>query len=348
LATSILSLERVNAFYGDSHVLHDVSLALSPGRLLALLGRNGAGKSTCMHAVVGFLPPRSGRIRIGERELQAPRRSDLPPRRGLRAAGPAHLPDAHRAREPGGRGAAPRASRRRQAWTREDVQQIFPRLKEREKQLAGSLSGGEQQMLAVGRALMTSPRVLLLDEPSEGLAPQIVRELGNVLADLKKEISILLVEQNLGLAMKLADDVVLLNTGRVVFSGSRDAFEQQQDRAAAAPRRALKEREMKEGEARIGRYTLRYVEAGQGPAIVLIHGLAGDLHAWSAQLALLKPHFRIVAFDNRGAGRSTQVDEPVSTRDLAADTLGLMDHLGIAHAQVVGRSMGGAIAQHMR
>lgn len=104
---------------------------------------------------------------------------------------------------------------------------------------------------------------------------------------------------------------------------------------------------MTESEARIGRYTLRYVEEGQGPAVVLIHGLAGDLSAWTAQLALLSPHFRVIAFDNRGAGRSTQVDEPVSTRDLAADTLGLMDHLGIAHAQVVGRSMGGAIAQHM-
>jgi 3-oxoadipate enol-lactonase len=104
---------------------------------------------------------------------------------------------------------------------------------------------------------------------------------------------------------------------------------------------------MKESEARIGRYTLRYVEAGQGPAVVLIHGLAGDLSAWNAQLALLRPQFRVIAFDNRGAGRSTQVDEPVSTRELAADTLGLMEHLGIAHAQVVGRSMGGAIAQHM-
>jgi len=104
---------------------------------------------------------------------------------------------------------------------------------------------------------------------------------------------------------------------------------------------------MKEMEARVGRYTLRYVQEGQGPAVVLIHGLAGELSAWTAQVALLAPHFRVIAFDNRGAGRSTQVDEPVSTRDLAVDTLGLMDHLGIAHAQVVGRSMGGAIAQHM-
>jgi 3-oxoadipate enol-lactonase len=100
-------------------------------------------------------------------------------------------------------------------------------------------------------------------------------------------------------------------------------------------------------EARIGRYTLRYVDEGSGPAVVLIHGLAGDLGAWEAQVQLLKPHFRVIAFDNRGAGRSTQVDEPVSTQDLARDTLGLMDHLGVASAQVVGRSMGGAIAQHM-
>jgi branched-chain amino acid transport system ATP-binding protein len=228
LATSLLSLDRINAFYGDSHVLHDVSLDLSPGRLLALLGRNGAGKSTCMHAVVGFLPPRSGRIRIGERELQgaAPE--------AICRQGVGFVPQGRRIfptltvrenLEVAVRRGVPAGARR---WTREDVQQIFPRLKEREKQLAGSLSGGEQQMLAVGRALMTSPRVLLLDEPSEGLAPQIVRELGNVLAELKKEISILLVEQNLGLAMKLADDVVLLNTGRVVFSGTREEFEQRQ------------------------------------------------------------------------------------------------------------------------
>lgn len=228
MATSLLSVDRINAFYGDSHVLHDVSLDVSPGRLLALLGRNGAGKSTCMHAVVGFLPPRSGRIRIGERELQgaAPE--------AICRHGVGFVPQGRRifptltVRENLDVAARRGAQAGGKRWTREDVQQIFPRLKERENQLAGSLSGGEQQMLAVGRALMTSPRVLLLDEPSEGLAPQIVRELGNVLADLKKDISILLVEQNLGLAMKLADDVVLLNTGRVVFSGTREAFEQRQ------------------------------------------------------------------------------------------------------------------------
>jgi 3-oxoadipate enol-lactonase len=98
---------------------------------------------------------------------------------------------------------------------------------------------------------------------------------------------------------------------------------------------------------RVGRYTLRTVDVGSGPAVVLIHGLAGEHSAWRAQIELLRPHFRVIAFDNRGAGASTQVDEPISTQDLAADTLGLMDALGVAQAQVVGRSMGGAVAQHM-
>ena len=100
-------------------------------------------------------------------------------------------------------------------------------------------------------------------------------------------------------------------------------------------------------EASIGRYRLHYVDVGSGPAVVLIHGLAGDHTAWRSQVELLRPHFRVIAFDNRGAGRSTQVDEPVSTQDLAADTLGLMDQLGVSQAHVVGRSMGGAVAQHM-
>ena len=100
-------------------------------------------------------------------------------------------------------------------------------------------------------------------------------------------------------------------------------------------------------DAVVGRHTLRYADVGSGPAVVLIHGLAGDHTAWAAQVALLRPHFRVVVFDNRGAGASSQVDEPITTQDLAADTLALMDHLGVAEAQVVGRSMGGAVAQHM-
>ena len=228
MATELLSVRKINAFYGDSHVLHDVSIDLKPGRLLTLLGRNGAGKSTCINAIVGFLPPRSGSVLLDGAPMErcTPEQISragigLVPQ-GRRVFGSLtvreNLDVASRRHTPAGR----------RAWTREDVNQIFPRLHERRDQLAASLSGGEQQMLAIGRALMTNPRVLLLDEPSEGLAPQIVREVGNVLEQLKSEIAIVLVEQNLGLAMKVADDVTLLNTGRVVFAGSREAFQAQQ------------------------------------------------------------------------------------------------------------------------
>ena len=226
--TELLAVRRINAYYADSHVLHDVSISVKPGRVLTLLGRNGAGKSTCINAIVGFLPPRSGSVLLDGAALEkcSPEQISragigLVPQ-GRRVFGSLtvreNLDVAARRQTPAGR----------RVWSREDVNQIFPRLHERRDQLAASLSGGEQQMLAIGRALMTNPRVLLLDEPSEGLAPQIVREVGNVLERLKSEIAIVLVEQNLGLAMKVADDVVLLNTGRVVFSGSRDDFQAQQ------------------------------------------------------------------------------------------------------------------------
>ena len=228
MATSLLTLDRVNAYYGDSHVLHDLSLQLQHGRLLALLGRNGAGKTTCISSIIGFLPPRSGHILLDGRPIE-----QLAPER-ICQAGIGLVPQGRRVfaslsvKENLDVAAQTPSAHSNRHWRRDDVYQIFPRLKERQSQLASSLSGGEQQMLAIGRGLMTNPRVLLLDEPSEGLAPQIVRELGEVLSKLKQHIAMLLVEQNLGLAMKLADDVVLLNTGRVVFSGSREQFQHQQ------------------------------------------------------------------------------------------------------------------------
>ncbi len=228
MGTKLLVVEKMNAFYADSHVLHDVSLTLEAGKVLALLGRNGAGKSTCINAIVGFLPPRSGKVLLAGEELakSSPERIShagiglVPQGRRIFGSLTVHenLMVAQRRNTP--------ADRR--VWTCEDVNQIFPRLRERKNQLAASLSGGEQQMLAIGRALMTNPKVLLLDEPSEGLAPQIVREVGDVLESLKAQIAIVLVEQNLGLAMKVADEVVLLNTGRVVFSGTREHFQAQQ------------------------------------------------------------------------------------------------------------------------
>jgi branched-chain amino acid transport system ATP-binding protein len=221
LASEIIRLERVNAYYADSHVLQDVSFALREATVLALLGRNGAGKTTCLHSINGLVPRRTGAVFLSGRRVE-----HLPPeeisRQGLgfvpqgRHVFPSltvreNLLVAARAAVGPGSG---------NAWTLDSVYALFPGLRGREGQLGGSLSGGEQQMLVIGRALMTNPRVLLLDEPSEGLAPQIVNELRGTLDRLKAEgLSILLVEQNLKLAFALAEHCVILNTGQVVYDG---------------------------------------------------------------------------------------------------------------------------------
>jgi branched-chain amino acid transport system ATP-binding protein len=216
-----LALSNVDAFYGDSHVLHRISFELGEGRLLGLLGRNGAGKTTCMNVTVGLLPARGGTVEIfGESVAnRAPER--------IARCGVALVPQGRRifrslsvrenlivaARKPVGGD--------RVLWTLETVFTMFPRLGERRDQTAGLLSGGEQQMLAIGRALMSNPRVLLMDEPSEGLAPQIVADVGRTIARLKAEgLSIVLVEQNIKLTLNLADDVVIINTGSVAFQGT--------------------------------------------------------------------------------------------------------------------------------
>ncbi len=217
-----LALSAVDALYGESHVLHGVSFALEAGRVLALLGRNGAGKTTCMSSIIGFLPPRSGEIRLFGEAI-----SRLAPE-AIARKGVGFVPQGRRifhtltVRE---NLVVSRQSRpgSDNPWTLERVVALFPRLRERLQQVAGSLSGGEQQMLAIGRALMGNPRVLLMDEPSEGLAPLIVAEVGRTIARLKEEgQSILLVEQNVKLALDLADEVVILNTGRVAFHGPVD------------------------------------------------------------------------------------------------------------------------------
>ena len=221
MARRALNLGDVDAFYGDSHVLHRVSFGLDEGRLLGLLGRNGAGKSTCLNVTVGLLPPRAGTVEVfGE-----PVTNCAP--EAIAARGVALVPQGRRifrslsvrenlivaARKPVGGGKA--------LWTLDSVFAMFPRLGERRNQMAGLLSGGEQQMLAIGRALMNNPRVLLMDEPSEGLAPQIVAEVGRTIARLKADgLSIVLVEQNIKLALNLADEVAIINTGTVVFQGT--------------------------------------------------------------------------------------------------------------------------------
>ena len=219
-ATPALEVERVDALYGESHVLREVSFTLARGRVLALLGRNGAGKTTCMNTIIGFLRARSGDIRLFGRTIKGLAPETIARRGvGLVPQGRRIFPSltvfenlcvAIRKPDP-------------ECETRFDVAQVFerfPMLAARRTQVAGSLSGGEQQMLAIGRALVSNPRVLLMDEPSEGLAPRIVHELGETLLALKAAgLSIVLVEQNATLALRVADDVAILNTGRIVHEG---------------------------------------------------------------------------------------------------------------------------------
>jgi branched-chain amino acid transport system ATP-binding protein len=225
LANDALELTDIDAYYGDSNVLHKVSFTLAEGHLVGLLGRNGAGKSTCMNVTVGLLPPRAGSVAV----FGAPV-TRLPPER-IAAHGVALVPQGRRifksltVREnlivAARRGAVREG---RAPWTTETVFATFPRLRERSGQMAAYLSGGEQQMLAIARALMANPRVLLMDEPSEGLAPQVVAEVMATIRTLKESgLSIVLVEQNPKLVFEIADDIVILNSGEVAIA----------DRAAA-------------------------------------------------------------------------------------------------------------------
>ena len=169
MATDVLALSAIQAFYGDSHVLHGVSLRLGAGRLLGLLGRNGAGKSTCLNAIVGLVQTRGGSIAVSGETVRRPSPEAMAHRRvAIVPQGSAHLPQPDRAREPGGGGRAGPPRDAPVAWSLDSIFAMFPRLSERQAQHAGLMSGGEQQMLAIGRALMTNPRVLLMDEPSEG------------------------------------------------------------------------------------------------------------------------------------------------------------------------------------
>jgi branched-chain amino acid transport system ATP-binding protein len=219
LASDALALRDIDAFYGDSHVLQKVSFRLGEGRLLGLLGRNGAGKSTCMNVVVGLLPPRGGGV-----ELLGADVTGFAPE-AIAGRGVALVPQGRRifrslsVRENLAVAARKPAAARRHRWSFDTVFTTFPRLRERQSQIAGYLSGGEQQMLAIGRALMSNPRVLLMDEPSEGLAPQIVAEVMATIRALKEQgLSIVLVEQNAKLVLDVADDVVILNSGRIAVT----------------------------------------------------------------------------------------------------------------------------------
>ena len=211
-----LEVEDIHTYYGESHVLHGISLRVDPGEVLAILGRNGMGKTTLVRSIVGFTPPRAGHVRYKDADI-----TRLPSFRMVEL-GMALVPQGRRVfpslsvRE--NLEVARRGSGR---WSLEQVYALFPRLRERAANRANKLSGGEQQMLAIGRALMSNPELLLLDEPTEGLAPLLVREVGRVIAELKRSgLSILLVEQNLALALSVADRVHVLSRGQIVHTGT--------------------------------------------------------------------------------------------------------------------------------
>jgi branched-chain amino acid transport system ATP-binding protein len=216
----MLEVDAIQTYYGDSHVLHGVSLRVGPGEAVALLGRNGAGKTTTIRSIVGFTPPRAGRIVFEGRAVEGW------PAHRIARHGLALVPQGRRIFAPLSVRENLLLGARARGWTLERVFALFPRLRERAAQLGGTLSGGEQQMLAIGRALLTNGRLLLLDEPSEGLAPLIVREIGRILQTLKAErLSILLVEQNYHLALRVADRVYVMSKGQIVYEGTPASLE---------------------------------------------------------------------------------------------------------------------------
>jgi branched-chain amino acid transport system ATP-binding protein len=213
--TAALTAEGLHTFYGKSHILHGVSLQATEGQVTALLGRNGAGKTTTLRSLMGLTPPRQGRVSIFGIET-----TGWPPFR-VAALGVGYVPE--------GRKIFPNLTvdenllvplERPGPWTPESVYRLFPRLQERRTNRGRQLSGGEQEMLSIARALLLNPKLLILDEPSQGLAPLIVREVFRIVAQMRSEgITVLLVEQNVRMGLEVADHAYVLDDGHVVYSG---------------------------------------------------------------------------------------------------------------------------------
>ena len=213
---AILEVQDIHTYYGDAYVLQGLSLQLEQGQILGLLGRNGVGKTTLVNSIVGFTPPRRGRIVFkGVDITQHPSFETIRSGMGLVPQGRRVFPTLSVEENL----LVAERSPDRHGWNLERVYALFPRLQERRSQRAKTLSGGEQQMLAIGRGLMTNPDCLIMDEPSEGLAPIIIQGVWEAIGKLKEEgLSILLVEQNAALALKLVDYVHVMSKGQVVYS----------------------------------------------------------------------------------------------------------------------------------
>ncbi|MDD5170359.1 MAG: ABC transporter ATP-binding protein [Syntrophales bacterium] len=221
----MLTLKNINAYYGQVHALKNISLHLQEGEIVTLIGANGAGKTTLLNSISGIVPPKSGQILFSGKPIQ-----NLPPH-AVVELGISQVPEGRQVFKPLSvednleLGAylrfRKRDGKREAKETMEMVYGLFPILRERRTQLAGTLSGGEQQMLAIGRALMAKPTIMLLDEPSMGLAPLVVQEIFRVIVGLAREqkTTVLLVEQNAKVALKTADRAYVLETGKVILDG---------------------------------------------------------------------------------------------------------------------------------
>jgi branched-chain amino acid transport system ATP-binding protein len=215
----MLELFDIHTYYGESYVLQGISMSVRERSVAALLGRNGMGKTTTIRSIIGFTPPRSGTIRFKAEEITHLRPYEIAQRGiGLIPQGRNIFPSLS-VRE--NLTMAARTRNRNGGWTLESVYAEFPILKDRATLKGNLLSGGEQQMLAIGRALMTNPDLLLMDEPSEGLAPKMVRTIGSIISRLKEEgLSMLLVEQNLPMALAVADHAFIISKGEIVYEST--------------------------------------------------------------------------------------------------------------------------------
>ena len=225
--SALLTVEGLQTYYGKSHVLRGVSFGVPPGAISVLLGRNGAGKTTTLRSIMGLTPPRGGTVRFRSDDItgRAPHQvfrlgiGYVPEGRQIFP----HLDVGENLR------LAERAASDGTRWTLERIVDLFPVLRERWRQRGRSLSGGEQQMLAIARALAGNPALLMLDEPSQGLAPRLVMELQSLMTRLKGEgVTILLVEQNARMALAVSDHVIVLGKGAVVFAGATDDFQRRE------------------------------------------------------------------------------------------------------------------------
>ncbi len=225
----LLEIQRINTYYGLSHILFDVSLEVDEGEVVVLLGRNGAGKTTTMRSVMGLTAPKEGKVVFRGQEV-----TGMAPFRVARL-GIGFVPEDRRifpdlsvqANLEVGR---KKARERPNKWTLERVYQLFPRLKELSKRRGGTLSGGEQQMLTIGRTLMGDPDLLLLDEPSEGLAPIIVKDVGRFIDSVKQEgMTVLLSEQNVKFSLKHSDRAYIVDSGHIKYTGTIKELEKDED-----------------------------------------------------------------------------------------------------------------------